>query len=405
MTRRNAARLAWSLFALGVVITAMTLALMTWSSSAELPREFGSRAGDYIDRITFLAFPVIGALITARRPENPIGWLFLLAPLVGFAGNFAGEDALRGLVVDPESLPGAAAAAWFYQWIWIWPIVLLPPLFLLFPSGRFWHRGWRWALLPPLVAGLLVTGPVAIATWEFRGRTLLIDPESIDAESIAGVLIPVSLALIAIGFLASVVSLLLRWRRSSGVERLQIKWLLLAGALVLADFIVNAFIPVSGFWRQLLSTAAFLTIPAAVGIAILRYRLYDIDRIISRTVSYGLLSAILAGGYLLAVLALQSVLPLGEDSPVIVAASTLGVIAAFGPLKARLQSLVDRRFNRSRYDAERTLNDFGARLRREVDLEVLTTDLVNVVDSTINPSQASLWLATEARESGGGDSR
>ena len=197
----------------------------------------------------------------------------------------------------------------------------------------------------------------------------------------------------------SLVSLVIRFRRSSGVERQQLKWFSYAGLLVVGSLmmqvVVFSFAEEGSSAVDLVETlfsVSITSIPVTIGLAMLKYRLYEIDRLISRTLAYGLLTVILAGAYLLAVLALQSVLPLPERSPLIVAASTLLVVAAFGPLRTRIQRIVDRRFNRSRYDAALTIDSFGRRLREEVDLEALSNDLMKVVDETVRPSHLSLWI-------------
>jgi len=203
-------------------------------------------------------------------------------------------------------------------------------------------------------------------------------------------------ALLALGcFAAAVISLIYRFRRSEDDERLQLKWFVWAAILGFALLLFgNVLVSPANEERfgSLIWTVAPLALPLSAGVAILRYRLYDIDRVISRTLAYGALTALLASIYLLSVLALQSLLPLDEDSPLIVAASTLGVVAAFGPLRNRVQNVVDRRFNRSRYDAAQTVENFGARLRTETNLDSLTDDLVAVTRRTLQPAHVSLWL-------------
>jgi hypothetical protein len=218
-------------------------------------------------------------------------------------------------------------------------------------------------------------------------------------------------ALIVASVVLAVSSLVLRFWRSVGVERQQMKWFAYAGLVLLValgiQIVVFSIVPETETAVDVSNSLFSLTItliPITIGFAVLRYRLYDIDRIISRTLAYGLVSTILIGAYLLAVLALQSVLPLNDDSPVIVAVSTLAVVAAFGPLRTRVQTLVDKRFNRSRYDAEQTIAEFGGRLRTEVELGSLTDDLVGVVERTLQPTHLSLWLAN-AKVSGTGKER
>jgi hypothetical protein len=392
MTARTSSRLAISLFVLCVVMTGATLWMQVAAFSTPVPEGLGSGAANLIERATSLLFPLVGTLIAVRRPSNPIGWLILVATTIHTFDSFMGEYALRGLVIAPGSLPGAGFGSWIYQWTWIIPLALLPVLFVIFPTGRPRGRLDWWCLVPSCVAALVVIGPVAVLSWPYGGRAMLLEPDSIAELEFANSLLPFALSLFLLGLILSVISLLVRWRKSSGVERLQIRWLLSAGFVLFVDFFFNVFVGFEGFWRQLLSVTALLTIPAAIGIAILRYRLYEIDRIISRTLAYGALTVILAGGYLLAVLALQSVLPVDDDSPLIVAVSTLGVVAAFGPLRGRVQRAVDSRFNRARYDSERTIAEFGDRLRAEVELNSLADGLLGVVHSTMQPTHLSLWL-------------
>ena len=193
-------------------------------------------------------------------------------------------------------------------------------------------------------------------------------------------------ALVAI--VLSAASLVVRYRGAEAQERQQLKWVALAGSAFAVLVPLDDFATMPGFVFPLMVMA----IPVSIAMAVLRYRLYDVDRIVSRTVAYALLTSLLVGGYFLSVLVLQSVLPLPERSPLIVAASTLLVVVAFGPLRTRIQRIVDRRFNRSRYDAALTIESFGRRLREEVDLEALTRDLVNVVDDTVRPTHLSLWI-------------
>ncbi|MGH2749692.1 MAG: hypothetical protein ACRDK3_02270 [Actinomycetota bacterium] len=384
--------MAISLFVLCMVMTGATLWMQVAALSVPVPEGFGSGAANLIERVTSLLFPLVGTLIAVRRPSNSIGWLILGATTVHTFDSFMGEYALRGLVIAPGSLPGAGLGSWIYQWAWIIPLSLLPVLFVLFPTGRARGRLDRWFLAPSWAAALLVMGPVAVLSWPYGGRALLLEADSIPELKTANTLLPFALGLFLLGLILSVVSLLVRWRKSSGVERLQIRWLLSAGFVLFVDFFFHVFVDIEGLWRQLLSVAALMAVPLAIGIAILRYRLYEIDRIISRTLAYGVLTMILAGGYLLAVLALQSVLPVDDGSPLIVAASTLAVVAAFGPLRGRVQRAVDSRFNRARYDSERIIAEFGDHLRSEVELNSLADGLLGVVHSTMQPTHLSLWL-------------
>jgi hypothetical protein len=383
---------AWLLFAmnLGGVLTASYIA------------NFVEEPSDVLNIITFaffvLACAVLGALVAAKRPTNPIGWILSLVASFG---------AVAGLVstyieAHPTSLgePGSLA-----DWVgsFIWTLTFAPMIFVvqLFPTGRPPSRRW--------IPALWLTGAgmaCAVVAYAFAPGPMenSIDPalNPFGIESLRGQLRALSVvggALIVASVVLAVLSLVLRFRRSVNVERQQFKWFAYAGLVVLGalavQMVVFSIVPDTDTLVDVSNALFSLTItliPITIGFAVLRYRLYDIDRIISRTLAYGLVSTILIGAYLLAVLALQSLLPLNDDSPVIVAASTLAVVAAFGPLRTRIRMLVDKRFNRSRYDAEKTIAEFGVRLRTEVEIGSLSDDLVGVIGRTMQPAHVSLWL-------------
>lgn len=295
-------------------------------------------------------------------------------------------------MTNERGAPGATLAAWFVGWLWF-PLIMTIPTFLplLFPTGSPPSPRWRpvvWltgalmaiVALPAMVEGRLAEGdydvpnPVGIAS--------LGDTED-QLFTLVGPLLLLSIAL-------SLASLIFRYRRGSMQERQQLKWIALAVGVFLAVTILE-----DGFKLRvpvLIFPLTLMALPVSMAIAVLKYRLYEIDRIISRTVAYGVLTAILASGYLAVILVLQSFMPVDDDSPLLVAISTLAVVAAFGPLRSRLQGLMDRRFNRSRYDATRTIEDFGTRLRNQTDLDSLSTDLVMVAHQTMQPAAVSLWL-------------
>ena len=348
----------------------------------------------------FGAFMVVGALVVAHRPSNTIGWIFSAVALLPITGALAAEYATYALVTRPVSLPGAILAAWYASWPW-YPTIALALVFapLLFPTGRLLSPRWRpaaWlagaatatftvlaALQPDLnpAADHVIANPIGVAAVE--------NPE----ESAVG------LALLVLMILTAVVgfaSLVIRFRRSRGEERQQLKWFTYAGALlplaVLGDFLPA---PVGNF----VFAVPIVFLAVAAGIAVLRYRLYDIDRLINRTLVYGLLTALLAGVYVLVVLVLGQLFGgLGTEPPSwAVAAATLAVAALFQPARRRIQAVVDRRFNRRRYNAAKTIETFSARLRDEVDLDTLSTELLAVVDQTMQPTTASLWLRQSAK--------
>lgn len=396
---KRPALLAWSLFALN--LTGLLIAVVIGNLAEGL--------SDLLNLITFAAFviacAVLGALVAAKKPTNPIGWI------LSVVGTFGVVAALVSIYVEAyPTAPGAPGSIADWVGSFIWTLTFAPMIFViqLFPTGRSLGRRWTpvlWltgaGLACVLIAYAFAPGPM------YNSIDPAINPFGIESlrgplellSSVGGVLIVASVLL-------SVLSLILRFRRSRGVERQQMKWFAYAGMVLLGalaiQMVVFTIVPETDTAVDVSNALFSLTItliPITIGIAVLRYRLYDIDRIISRTLAYGLLTTILAGAYLLAVLALQSVLPVDDDSPVIVAGSTLAVVAAFGPLRTRLQTLVDKRFNRNRYDADHTIAEFSGRLRSEVELDSLTGDLVGVVDATLQPSHLSLWLAqAEVRE-------
>lgn len=359
----------------------------------------------------FFAFPAVGYVIARRQPSHVIGWLLLLVGLIWNARAFLFDSYLPwALVVHPGSLPAATWIAGLAFPLWI-PAVGLPCtlLILLFPDGRLPPFGWRplaWASAGT-ITGLYLAGVVRPGPVEQAPVPRLHNPFALD------VLLPVRPALDALVLLlpvcmvACAVALVLRFRRSHGIERLQVKWLAASAAVVGCGYLVlmttGAYAALadrgpSPRWVDVLSEAVFFSfvlIPAAVGIAVLKHGLYGIDRLISRTVSYVCMTGILLAVYL-GVVALVSTLTPSNNS-IAVAASTLAVAALFGPLRRRIQTRVDRRFNRSRYDAERTLESFSRRLRDEVDLDHVRADLMIVVRDSLQPESAGLWLRDPRR--------
>ena len=376
---------AWALLAFGCLGNAAAIAL----SVAE--GNFGE-PGEALLWMAFTAFLVVGCLILTRRPGNVIGWIFTAVGLLTMAAALA-ENYAKYAYAHPGSLPGPLVAAWVFNWIWgpLAVLVLVFPL-LLFPTGRSLSPRWRpvtW-LAVGFTAVLTVLGMLRPSLYltdeQSSANPIGVAGVDFEAAPLSTILNGLSLFLLA----AAVVSLVVRFRRSRGVERQQLKWFTYAGALVLL-------IPLIGFVVPSLGNAAFvlvLALPIAVGIAILRHRLYDIDRLINRTLVYGLLTAILGTLYAAAVLVLGQLFGgIGAEPPSwAIAAATLAVAALFQPARRRIQVVVDRRFNRRKYDAARTVEAFSVRLRDELDLDTLTGELLTVVDQTMQPTQASLWL-------------
>lgn len=343
--------------------------------------------------VAFMSFPVVGAFIAARHPDNAVGWIFVgVGVLTGLLG-LGSAYARYGLVLHPEKqLPAATLGAWLGNWAWLPLIATIPTFpFLLFPTGRPPSRRWvpiAWC------SGLLIG---FVTTWAMLEEKLVGEGYSVENPiGIQGLgdveqqdfLLFLLFALV----LLCAASLIFRYRSAVTEERQQLKWFAVACVLLTVDFIVSEFLPVP----DVVSAACLGAIPVSVGIAMLRYRLYDIDVIINRTLIYGVLTAILGLVYFALVVVLQRITDaLIPGSTLAVAGSTLAVAALFRPLRARVQTLIDSRFYRRKYDAARVLERFAARLRDEVDLDHVRGDLLSVVRETMQPERASLWLRTE----------
>jgi hypothetical protein len=346
--------------------------------------------------VAFTAFMVMGAVIVAHQPSNAIGWIFSAIGLLAATGGLAQEYAEYAYITRPGSLPGAILAVWYSLWWW-YPTLFLVLVFtlFLFPTGRLLSRRWR----PVFWLAVATTGAFTMLAALSPGLNLDQDhavrnPIGIGwVEDVEKGVVGVGLfVLLSVSEVAALASLVVRFRRSRGEERQQLKWFTYAGALLLliplGDFLPN----------RNLSTAVFglliAFLPVAAGIAILRYRLYDIDRLINRTLVYGLLTALLGAVYTGVVLVLGQLSGgIGTTPPSwAVAGATLAAAALFQPARGRIQQVVDRRFNRRKYNATQTIQGFSTRLRDQVDLGTLATELVAVVDQTMQPTQVSLWL-------------
>jgi hypothetical protein len=384
--------LAWGLcvFALAPIFASLALALLGTA------------------RVIGLDFPLVGVsgalvggLVASRKPHNPVGWFFLAGACIGGLQSVAGAYAVYGLIVDPGSVPLASVSAWFSKTFQIvgsiFGFVLLP---LYFPNGR--PPTPRWGLITWITLGML---PVMILLAAFSPgeavyNTGIPNPLAVEAlRPVNEALRPFVFALYIGLMLAAAMSLVVRLVRSRGEERQQIKWFVFAAALVPLWFVINAPIEqASPILFRVLDALIISGVSVAAGIAILRYRLYDIDRIINRTIVYAALTAVLVALYFGAIVLSQQVFVLltGQRSTLAVVASTLVIAALFNPLRRRTQSFVDRRFYRRKYDARKTLESFSARLRDETDLEALNDELLWVVKETMQPAHVSLWVRPEA---------
>jgi hypothetical protein len=372
------ARLAWGLCAVSLTLVALGLVYEAWTHSL-----LAALANHAPNAIWAVSFPVVGALIATHRPRNPIGWLFCAVGVFQgllIAAEAYGDYALR---IAPATVPGGLLANWLAQWVWAPSVGLLVTFVpLLFPDGRLPSPRWRPVAWLSALSIVLTCGLYGVLLWPLRA-VVDRDPVELLAAGQAFVLNAAFPFMLLCG-LACLTALAVRFRRARGIERQQLKWLLFAAAITVV--ILSLSLLVNRLWLLPLLPA----IPVAAGIAILRYRLYDIDRIISRTLAYGLLTVILGGCYAALVLGLGQLL--GRDSPLVVAGATLAVAALFQPARRRIQQAVDRRFNRRRYDAAQTIQAFTARLRDEIDLDTLSAELLAVVDQTVQPISRSLWL-------------
>jgi hypothetical protein len=389
------AGLAWTLWALAIPGGfAVVVRLDHLLRQAGRPDLALLNPNQYAYVLTLVSAATVGAVLASRRPRHPVGWLLLALGLSVVVAGVAQGYAGYGLLARPGSLPGARWVALYGDAPGIVWSALVGFILLLTPTGSLPSPRWRWwsivtAAVPvvfllgePLRAGLLdgpdqpVTSPLA-------------------APGLAGLVLVTGIAALIFSqlvVLVDVASLVMRFRRARGAERQQLRWVAMAAGLLAAAVVATVVGALTGHpavseWTSGLFVAL---LPVAIGAAILRYRLYDLDRIISRTLAYGLLTVLLGGGYAAVVLGLGRLLPQG--SSLVVAAATLAVAAVFQPLRRRVQQAVDRRFNRRRHDAAETIQAFSTHLRDQLDLDTLGAELLAVVDQTMQPTQASLWL-------------
>jgi len=355
----------------------------------------GATTFDLLWTLPLLAFGIVGTLVVSRDQRNVLAWVFLAIPLAGVLHSAAIGFTHFALVARGDELALGHVTAWIVAWTWIFQLAL-PFTFalLLFPDGRPPSRRWRPVVWASGAAVALIAGVSAI------------HPRALEESNLAGARNPLGITgvtpllekiLAAGGFLlvasafACVASVVWRFVKARGEQRLQLKWFAYAGGINLVAFLITtSFVDLSSRVDDVVFMVGVTLFPIAAGIAILRYRLYDIDILINRTLVYGALTGLLALGYLGGVALLQYLLPLEDE--IAVAASTLAIAALFRPLRRRIQDFIDHRFYRRKYDAARTVERFSARLRDEVDLDDLSTHLLEVVETTMQPSRISLWL-------------
>ena len=400
------------LLCVGLASGSLVLALLNGRTLGEILAEENILA----IAVLTTAFSVVGALIASHRPGNAIGWIFCAVGLFQGLANFGYEYATYALVTRPGSVPFGALASWVGNWTWApglgLVLVFLP---LLFPDGRPPSRRWWWAGWVGGASVAMITALAAVFLWPERGPALLTPPtgEEEGPQWVLDVLVEyVAFPLMLAAGLAALASLLVRFRRARGDERQQIKWFAYAAAITLVWTFLIEGVPDSNplfeFVTDALGVLVVPSIPIAAGIAIFRYRLYDIDLLVNRTIVYAALTGTLVAVYVGGVVLLQALFRslAGGESTLAVVASTLAIAALFGPARRHIQSFIDRRFYRKKYDAARTLDAFARRLRDGADLGALRADLVAVTGETFQPEHVSLWLAPDpvgrAGRGGGG---
>jgi hypothetical protein len=403
---RTTAWLAWSLCGLSLVLTALSLFLFALNLSYS-----GAHVYDYWlqNAVQAVSFSIIGAIIASRLPANPVGWLFCAAACTIAVPCLSAEYAIYALLARPESsLPIGEALAWLTSWAWIPSIGCIVLSLLLFPNGRLPSSRWRW--LAWLTVLVTIAGAVWVALSPGAIGNLGSIPNPLGIEGLPRGYKPVQTIMSALLLVVAVSTLGLRLLRTRGIEHQQIKWpafiaVLAAGGSILYDTAISEAIGLR--WLEwagyVVVIAALVGFPISIGIAIVRYRLYEIDTLINRTLVYGSLTAILVAIYFGAVVLLQRlfVALTGEKSTLAVVVSTLVIAALFNPLRRRIQGFIDRRFYRSKYDARKTLENFSAKLRDETDLDALSGDLVGAVRETMQPAHVSLWLRPDATSKDG----
>ncbi|MDQ3962677.1 MAG: hypothetical protein M3277_01995 [Actinomycetota bacterium] len=401
MTSRAGSWIAWSVAA----IAAAALVVGWTLDQALRNRDLPSQEADPATGVAFAAMALLGVFLAHKRPDNGLGWLFLGVGAVAGLSLVTPNYALYSVHV--QELPGTALIGWFSAWLWL-PTIgsVMTFFFLLFPTGHVPGPRWRWVFRMAVAAIVGLCLAMALKPGRLGEEELpIVNPFGV--EGLGPILDVVGASagiLFAAATVASLVSLVFRFRRGSQIERLQIKWFAFAAGINVTSILIEILFPaVFAALPRFVDDTVFgmqvLLLPVTAALAILRYRLYEIDVIINRALVYAALTAVLLGSYLVIVLTLSRLLdPVTRDSDVAVAASTLAVAALFRPLRARIQAFIDRRFYRAKYDAVAALDRFGARLRDEVDIELVRSDVLGLVADTMQPSHASLWLRREGAE-------
>ena len=394
MSARASPWIAWSVCAATLLVLALSMLLIVLSWSTPLPRGWMSCRDQTVSLAGIIGAPILGGLIASRRPRNPYGWLWLGFGLGLALQSLAMSYEAYALVVEPGSLAAPRTISHVLELGGQAALTLAPLLMLLFPTGLLPSRRWR-----PLAWTSTTAGAVLLALVLFFDN-----PDQVGgAISIAAVAV---VSVIFASIFLSALSIVVRYRRASGAERQQLKWFALAAVLigvVTAGHLLFLDLLLPEALLTLLDAATITGLYVAVGIAILRYRLYDIDIIINRTLVYGSLTVTLVLVYLGSVIGLQYILRAltGQESQLAIVASTLAIAALFNPLHRRIQASIDRLFYRRKYDAAKTLEEFSAKLRDETDLDSLNAELITVVRETMQPEHVSVWLRPDTAPNSG----
>jgi hypothetical protein len=348
--------------------------------------------------VALVSAATVGAVLASRRPAHPVGWLLLAQVASNLTTGAAAQYLAWGLLAPGGTLPATRYVALYFPASAGGGLLLLGFVLLLTPTGKLPSPGWRWWASAMVAVPLLLVVGVTLAPGPVDPSVQVVGGP-FEFHGLGGGLLVVNQLALAFTTLAVAVcagSLVVRFRRARGVERQQLRWVAVAAALlVVAAGVALVGLALGATEVVTWALSAWVAgLPVAIGAAVLRYRLYDLDRIISRTLAYGLLTLLLGGGYAAMVLGLGQLL--GRDSSLVVAAATLAVAGVFQPARRRIQQAVDRRFNRRRHDAAQTIAAFSARLRDQVDLDTLTAEVLGVVDQTMQPTRASLWLRPQA---------
>src|SRR5918999_1313026 len=420
MSYRVAAWLAWSLCAVSLALVVLGLLLTVLGSSMALTFYWTKWRDQAILLVAIIGAPLLGGVIASHRPRNPYGWLWCGLGLGAALWMFAQTYYTFAMAVGAGSLLARNLVLFVGAWVgWVVVATLIPCVLLLFPDGKLPSRRWRFLMWPVVAAGavLLISGPFASGLSPFAPNFNPFAVGGVIGDVITG-LRDVGVRVFLITVIPAALSLVFRFRRAGGTERQQIKWLAYAavpfGIIISIDVFgyedlfsrtLSTLRVAVGFSRTLsilLVAVGFAGLYIAVGVAILRHHLYAIDVVINRTLVYGSLTAVLAAVYLGGVLILQYAFRAltGEESQFAVVASTLIIAALFIPLRRRIQSFIDRRFYRRKYDAAKTLEAFSAQLRNETDLAALSDDLVGVIRETMQAAHVSLWLRPETTSKG-----